>query len=542
MPEALAEPPAAASDGRPDAPAGAAGRRLAYAGALLLASAGGLVLEIVAGRMIAPYVGMSLYTWTAVIAVVLAGFSIGHWIGGRLTEGGARRCALRLMWLLLAAAASVAACLPLLRLVSPLLLGSVADPVASLVLLSLALFLLPSLLVGTVSPILTRLAVDEAPGAPGRAIGQMYAAGAAGSIAGTLLAGYLFLSWIGTVGTLLSVAGSYLLLALGFGLAARPARRQAVAAAGLALLAAAGVTLAGRALAAFSAPCLEESDYYCIRVLDLTAETGRPAAVMVLDHLGHGINDRDDPARLHSSYLQLTDRLLRERLGHRLGEQGAFDAFFVGGGAYTLPRAWAARYPAADLSVAEIDPAVTRIARRELWLAAGPALRVAHGDARRVLRDLPDSRRFDVVVGDAFHDISVPQHLTTREFAALLRRRLAPDGFYALNAIDSARRPLFVYASVRTLAEVFGSVEVWADAEQLQGGGRITFLIVAGADASPAGRYRGAVRSDQPTAPLWVRWPAGDLARRVAAAGVPVLTDDYAPVDRLMLPVLGEEK
>ncbi len=47
-------------------------------------SAASLVVEIVAGRMLAPHVGMSLYTWTAVIAVVLAGFSAGHWWGGRL--------------------------------------------------------------------------------------------------------------------------------------------------------------------------------------------------------------------------------------------------------------------------------------------------------------------------------------------------------------------------------------------------------------------------------------------------------------------------
>ena len=55
--------------------------------ALLLSSACGLVVEIVAGRLIAPYVGMSLYTWTAIIAVVLAGLSVGHWIGGRLADG-----------------------------------------------------------------------------------------------------------------------------------------------------------------------------------------------------------------------------------------------------------------------------------------------------------------------------------------------------------------------------------------------------------------------------------------------------------------------
>ena len=49
-------------------------------------AAASLVVEIVAGRMLAPYVGMSLYTWTSVIAVVLAGFSAGHWLGGRLAE------------------------------------------------------------------------------------------------------------------------------------------------------------------------------------------------------------------------------------------------------------------------------------------------------------------------------------------------------------------------------------------------------------------------------------------------------------------------
>ena len=49
-------------------------------------AAASLVVEIVAGRMLAPYVGMSLYTWTSVIAVVLAGFSAGHWVGGRLAE------------------------------------------------------------------------------------------------------------------------------------------------------------------------------------------------------------------------------------------------------------------------------------------------------------------------------------------------------------------------------------------------------------------------------------------------------------------------
>ncbi len=283
---------------------------------------------------------------------------------------------------------------------------------------------------------------------------------------------------------------------------------------------------------AFTSPCFVESDYYCIRVVDLTAEIGRPAAAMVLDHLGHGINDREDPLRLHSSYLALTDRLLTLRLG----PPENFTAFFIGGGANTLPRAWAARYPRSTLLVSEIDPAVTGVARDAMWDRPRDNVEVTHQDARSLLATLPEGTAFDVILGDAFHDISVPQHLTTLEFARLLESRLNPAGFYALNVVDRAQDPLFLLASVRTLNEVFEQVEVWVDEDQLAGG-RITYLVVAGR----LGSGRDRLVAIGPEGTRWRRWPADDLANQIAMAGVPLLTDDFAPVDRLMLPVLAED-
>ena len=67
-------------------------------------SAASLVVEIVAGRMLAPYVGMSLYTWTSVIAVVLIGFSLGHWWGGRVAERPQGDGLVYTGWVVLAAA------------------------------------------------------------------------------------------------------------------------------------------------------------------------------------------------------------------------------------------------------------------------------------------------------------------------------------------------------------------------------------------------------------------------------------------------------
>src|SRR3954451_7285588 len=53
---------------------------------VFLSSACTLVLEIVAGRLLAPYVGVSLYTWTSIIGVVLAGITVGNYLGGILAD------------------------------------------------------------------------------------------------------------------------------------------------------------------------------------------------------------------------------------------------------------------------------------------------------------------------------------------------------------------------------------------------------------------------------------------------------------------------
>jgi len=53
---------------------------------VFVSSACTMVLELIAGRIVAPYVGVSLYTWTSIIGVVLAGISLGNYLGGRLAD------------------------------------------------------------------------------------------------------------------------------------------------------------------------------------------------------------------------------------------------------------------------------------------------------------------------------------------------------------------------------------------------------------------------------------------------------------------------
>lgn len=501
----------------------------AYAFVVFLSSACGLVIEIVAGRLIAPYVGMSLYTWTAIIAVVLAGFSAGHWIGGVLAGPGvdAREGGKRVAWALALAAVSSLASLVLLRLVSGALLGGGLSPISAIVLLTGALFFLPSLFVGIVSPILTKIAVETGSHGPGRIIGRMYAVGALGSIAGTLAAGYLFISWIGSSGTIITVAAVYAALALAFALRLRMGWGLVVAM----TIAGGGFLWWGQRVAAFQSPCQVESDYFCIRIEDYSQDDERPVRIMVLDHLVHSINDRNDPGLLHSPYIHLVD----EAAAVRFGPRSPVTAFFIGGGGYTLPRAWAAARPGSDLVVAEIDPSVTAAAKDNMWFdAAAAGLTVLHQDARVALQGLKPGPRFDVVFGDAFRDIAVPTHLVTREFHREIKARLKADGFYVVNVVDLGGDPRFLTSLVKTLGLDFAAVEVWQTVDEIDESGRVTFVVIASARPTPVSRIearRGLWR-------VWARWSKAALGRRLAQADVPVLTDDFAPVDRLMSKLL----
>jgi MFS family permease len=496
-------------------------RLAAYGAAVFLTSAGGLILEIGAGRLLAPYVGMSLYSWTAIIAVVLGGFSVGHWVGGLLAgprcdaNTGARRVAYALAF----AAASSFATLVLLRWIAGPLLSSGLPILSAIIALAGLVFFLPSLFVGIVSPILTKLALDAAPDQSGRVIGRMYALGAVGSIAGTLAAGYLFISWIGSTGTVLTVAGTYAVLAVLFAI---PGRIAGTTAALLAILIA-GLGFASLRADALTSPCTVESDYYCIRVDDFTRQSGRPSAVLVLDHLAHGINDRDDPKFLHSGYLQFLDAYVQQRYPL----DTALEVMLIGGGALTFPRALVAERPDTRVVVAEIDPAVTRIAGDRLWVQADPRIGVSHNDARLVLQDFPPVPRFHLVLSDVFQDIAMPAHLVTREFNQQLRQRLLADGIYAINVIEGGREPAFLRSFVRTLAADFPSVEVWTEL----GSGdsrRTTYVVLAAFRASVPDRIA------TPGGP-WQRLPFNSV---FDDPSVPILTDDFAPVDRLLAHIL----
>jgi len=121
-----------------------------------------------------------------------------------------------------------------------------------------------------------------------------------------------------------------------------------------------------------------------------------------------------------------------------------------------MPRYFDAVRPGSRSTVLEVDPAVVRIAKRDLALRTSPRLRVSVGDARVGIRTIRP-KSMDLAIGDAFSDLSVPWHLTTREFNAAIDQTLRPGGVYAMNVIDNGRLR-FLRAELATLADRFAWV------------------------------------------------------------------------------------
>ncbi|WP_370325459.1 fused MFS/spermidine synthase [Euzebya sp.] len=478
-------------------------------------SAAVLVLEIVAGRLLAPYVGVTLETFTGIIGVVLAGIAFGTWYGGRLADRVNPRKLLG-PTMVLGGALAVAS-LPLIRLVGSAGLG--AGPIAIVVLTAIGFFL-PSAVLSAVTPMVVKIqlsSLDET----GSVVGWLSALGTAGGLFGTFAAGFLFVAALPSPAIIYGVGGLMIVAGIVAWLwfPRTPDSRSVVAAAVVLALAtgALGAVLPGR--------CELESAYFCARVeVDPDRPSGR---LLILDTLRHSYVDLEDPTHLEFTYAQALSDVLEA-----VAPAGApLDVLHIGGGGFSLPQYLEATRPGTYSKVLELDPALVDLAVDELGLELSDDLEVRTGDARIAVADEPDGA-YDLVIGDAFGGQAVPWHLTTRELVADVRRVMVDDGVYAINLIDYGDLG-FARAEAATLRDVFAHVAVIAPPERISGQEGGNFVMVGSDAPIPAEdiRSRAVERGDDDvviTAP-------DEVAAFID--GAEVLTDDHAPVDQLLTPL-----
>jgi spermidine synthase len=163
---------------------------------------------------------------------------------------------------------------------------------------------------------------------------------------------------------------------------------------------------------------------------------------------------------------------------------------------------------------------VTRVAHRFFGVSRNTTINTINEDARWFA--MRAAGKYDAIFIDAFNDLSVPYHLTTRELTVELRRLLRPGGALAANVIDSVEHGRFLASYTATLESAFGrgNVAVLMESEEDIHNERSTFVVVA----SP--QIRSILASTAAPALPTTRLPPGI-----------VLTDDHAPVDNMLAPL-----
>ncbi len=253
---------------------------------------------------------------------------------------------------------------------------------------------------------------------------------------------------------------------------------------------------------------------------------------------------------------------------------------FLGGGAYCFQRHMQFAYPGTEVDVAEIDPNVTRANWEATGLPRNTTINTYWGDARQFVELHQNTKKYDLIFGDAFNDFSVPWHLTTLEFNEKLKKMMTPSGVYMINIIDayesderatekaemeidrlkpseltdSRKKKIkaeakaaayryggFVGAWVRTAKITFKHVYIFGTDEIPGKGSRETFVVVASnqeLDLDELGK-----RADDPKfykdGRLTLSMPYNEDDEKAIdkRSRNITLTDDYAPVDNLLAPV-----
>ncbi len=499
----------------------------------------GLGVEMAASRLLAPFFGTSLLVWANLIGLILVYLALGYWLGGRLADRypdpGALYGVAALAGFLVGLVPFVAR--PILQHSTQSFFDASVSLFVGSLLATAALFSLPVILLGMLSPFAVRLSLGD-PRTAGRDVGALYALSTLGSIVGVFLPVLVLIPWLGTRRTFLALAVALLLVALA-GLLAHARRRASLgAAAGLTALlvleVAAPQAVRPGATVLFEA----ESPYHFVQVL----QTGDDRWLALNE--GQALHSWYNPHRVLSGGIW-DAFLLAPLFGPDAGEQGGRGAggmkrdspllprssaplppqsvALLGLAAGTVAREYTAVYGPLPIVGVEIDPLLIDVGRDFFGLDL-PNVRPVAADARAWLQR--DSGRYAVIAVDAYRQPYIPFHLTTVEFFTLARQRLSDDGVLVINVGHSLTDFRLLDALAATLRQVFPTV--YAISPDVA----YNSLLVATVRPSRLADYTAhAARVEQPLLREVVERLEGRV--RVWQGEGLVLTDDHAPVEQI---------
>jgi len=488
-------------------------------------------LEMTGSRVLAIYFGSSIYVWGAIISIFLAALSLGYYSGGLLADRRPTFSALIVLllvagcWLLLIPLFAHRVC----RFVLAINTGERLGPLLA----TTVLFGGPSVLLVMVSPYAVRLAAQTVE-TIGNVSGRLYALSTFGSIAGTLLTAFWLVPLVG-VRALLQILGlSLVVLPL---VVIKPTRKTIQTGLAVALFVIASLLMNARVKVATAQNqrLVYETDspYHYVQIVD---DGERNVRYLRFNNYIEGAISLAPPFETRMSYTNAFElaRIFKPDLRHVL---------IIGGGGGIGARKFVSDDPNVEVDLVEIDPEVVELSFKYFHLEPGSRLRVHVADGRNFIRQ--GKTKYDLVILDAFTiGGQVPFHLTTREFLQEIENALTPGGVLLANINGTMRGPRsqILRSEYKTAAAVFDCVYLFPHlVETERNDGRldpdrrrnIILVAVDGAAMSKEAVTSAALHLDAKS-PTFLQDANQLFTDQLPLDNVPLLTDDYAPVDTMV--------
>ena len=421
---------------------------------VFLGGAIGMGLELIAARVLSPYVGSSNVVWTSIIGIILVSMSLGYWIGGKSADKDANINQLANILLYAALATST---IPLLEIcVVKIIAGIIPNLIIAAILCAIIAFSIPSFILAMISPYAVKIKSKEETEI-GSLSGKISSLSTIGSIVGTFLMGFVLIPNIGVSNINISVTIILFIMSL----IARENKDKKViyiniVAIGIMMI----LIVLGKSIFKINNPNIildTDSQYSRIWVKQIQTEKVTYRTLQVDRGLESYIDT--ETGKMGAKYLRYYDLF-------EYFNKDAKSTLLIGGAAYTYPIHYLQKYNDKTIDVVEIDDKMTQIAVEQFGLNINDRrLKTYSQDGRSYLNY--SKNKYDTILMDAFKGTNAPFELTTYEALTNAKSMLNENGVVITNIISALEgdNAKFIQYEYATYKAVFDDVRIFRVAD-----------------------------------------------------------------------------
>ena len=483
-----------------------------------------MAVELSASRLLAPYFGTSQIIWTVIIGFIMISLSIGNILGGRAADKyNSMDKLFGLIWIAaiwiavipLLGKYIIALCVLLLMWIMPsnlLIAGSILS--------CMIIFSFPLIILGMASPYLVKMGVKDMKN-NGKTTGEIYALSTIGSIIGTFIPTFLTIPYIGTNKTFFVFSLVLNILCAYYFINAKIKKKLAIVS--LILVTVLIFSPISNSYAFWEKSVVEdESLYNYLRVTENEDE------VILSTNVAYGVQSILKKNSVLSNYYYdytLSAPMFIKDMDFK--QQKSYLVLGMGTGTYAKESKYF--YPKINIVGVEIDQKIVDLSKKYFELEDEDAV-VYVNDGRTFLRS-KDAGMYDIIQVDAYHDITIPFHMSTKEFFSEVKEHLNPGGVLVINMNMRSEKHTELTDYLKQTVKSNFSKAYFFNISQLTNS-----IIIASDDESCLQNYEQNIKKIPANSELFSIFKYVDDSIVEITESKLVFTDDLAPVE-----VLGQK-